>query len=179
VAGEEVVRSRRVFDGKLIGVRVDAVRLENGEIHDREVVEHPGAVGVLPVLPDGRVALVRQYRHPVGRSLLEIPAGTREPSEPPEETARRELIEETGFHAGSLEPLVRFYVSPGWADEQLWIYLATSLKAGTARPEADEALSLELITADQIVALIQRGDIGDAKTIVALLGWRGIPLKPR
>ncbi|HET7035026.1 MAG TPA: NUDIX hydrolase [Thermomicrobiaceae bacterium] len=171
MSDEQVLGSRQVFDGKLIRVRVDEVRLPNGQVRRREVAEHPGAVGILPVLDDGRLVLVRQYRHAVGRSLLEIPAGTREPGESPEVTARRELIEETGYRAGALDFLLRFYVSPGWANEELFIYAARELTAGVAQPEADESLSLTPIGPDEIAPLIAAGQIADSKSIVALLAW--------
>ena len=176
---EQVLSSRRAFDGKLIRVRVDQVRLPNGNVRSREVAEHPGAVGILPVLDDGRVVLVRQFRYAVGRSLLEIPAGTREAAEAPEVTARRELIEETGYRAGSLEFLLRFYVSPGWADEELHIYVARELTLGEAKPEDDESLSLRVIGPEEIAPLIAAGEIADSKSIVALLAWSGARLAAR
>ena len=165
---EERVSSRYAFQGKLVSLRVDTVRLSNGADREREVVEHPGAVAVLPVLPNGDLVLVRQYRHAVGRMLLEVPAGTREPGEPPEETARRELAEETGYRAGRLEPLTRFFVSPGWADEELVAYVATDLVAGTARPADDEGLDVVTLGPDAIDRMIADGEIADAKTLLCL-----------
>lgn len=173
---EEVIRSERVFDGKLIDVRVDTVRLPNGNVRPREVVEHPGAVAVLPVLPDGRLVLVRQYRHAVGRALLEVPAGTRHRDERPVACAVRELEEETGFRATDLRELVRFFVSPGWANEELIVYVATQVQPGPARPEEDEDLEIVTITPDEVPDLIQRGEIADSKTIVCLLAFLGIQL---
>jgi ADP-ribose pyrophosphatase len=157
---------------------VDNVRLGNGSVREREVVEHPGAVAVLPLLPGGRVVLVRQYRHAVGRTLLEVPAGTREPGEEPEETARRELEEETGYRAGSLEFLVRFFASPGWAAEELEVYVARDPEPGASRQEADEDLSLVEVSLDGFESLIASGEIADAKTILTLLALTGRRLTP-
>ncbi|HUZ02507.1 MAG TPA: NUDIX hydrolase [Thermomicrobiaceae bacterium] len=173
---EEMVDSRREFDGKLIRVRVDTVRLPDGSERRREVAEHPGAVAILPVLPGGELVLVRQYRYAVGRTLLEVPAGTREPDESTEACAHRELAEETGFRASNLRELVRFYVSPGWATEELVAYVASDLEPGEARPEDDERLEVVAVRPEEVSDLIARGEIGDAKTIVALLAHLGLRL---
>src|SRR5690606_35411190 len=111
---EERISSRLAFDGRLVRVRVDQVRTPSGREATREVVEHPGAVAILPVLDDGRMVLVRQFRYAIGRELLEVPAGTREPGEDPRDTAIRELHEEVGYEAESVELLLRFFISPGW-----------------------------------------------------------------
>jgi ADP-ribose pyrophosphatase len=166
---EQRISGDTVFAGKLLRVRVDRVRLASGGESVREVVEHPGAVAVLPVLDDGRLVLVRQFRYAVGRALLEVPAGTREPNEGPEACARRELREETGYDAGRVEELTRFFVSPGWCTEQLIVYRAVGLRQASAALEADEDLEVVVITPEEIPALIASGDIADAKTITALL----------
>lgn len=173
---ETVVRSERPFDGKLIRVRVDTVRLPDGRERQREVVEHPGAVGVLPVLTDGTLVLVRQYRHAIGRALLEIPAGTREPGEDAETCARRELAEETGYQTEALWELVRFYVSPGWADEELIVYVADDLQPGAMHPADDERLEVVPVRPDEVPGLIARGEIADSKSVVALLAYLGLRL---
>jgi len=178
VAEETVIESERVFDGKLIKVRVDQVRMPDGSEHRREVVEHPGAVAILPVLSNGDIVLVRQYRHPVGRYTLELPAGTREPDEAPLQTAIRELREETGYHASGMREIVRFFVSPGWADEELIVYLATGLTPGQDHPEAEEDLSVVNVRPDDVAEQIGQGAIVDSKTIVGLLAWLGIKLPP-
>ncbi len=178
MAGETVISSETVFDGRLIKVRVDNVRIADGSEHEREVVEHPGAVAIVPVLPSGEIVLVRQYRHAVGRDTLELPAGTREIGEAPLQTAIRELREETGYHASSMRQLVRFFVSPGWADEELTIFVANDLTPGPDLPEQDEDLSAVTVHPDTVTTQIKSGDIVDAKTIVGLLAWLGIKLKP-
>jgi ADP-ribose pyrophosphatase len=166
---EQRVLSERVFDGKLVKVRVDTVRLPSGRETTREVVEHPGAVAILPVFDDGTIVLVRQFRYAVGRTILEVPAGTREPGEPDEETARRELREEVGLDATTIEPLARFFISPGWCNEELVVFRATGLREIGAQPEADEDLEIVRVSPHDIPALIASGEIADAKTITAVL----------
>jgi 8-oxo-dGTP pyrophosphatase MutT (NUDIX family) len=121
---------------------------------------------------------VRQYRHAVGRTLLEVPAGTREPDESTEACAHRELAEETGYRARDLRELVRFFVSPGWANEELVAYVATNLEPGAPRPEDDEQLDVVTVRPDDVPGLVASGEIGDAKTIIALLAHHGQPLPP-
>lgn len=176
---EQTISRQRVFAGKLIGVRVDTVQLPNGDVRTREVAEHPGAVAVLPVLPDGTLVLVRQYRHAVGRTLLEVPAGTLDPDERPEDCALRELAEETGYQAESLRELVRFFVSPGWANEELVVYVADDIRAGQASPEEDEDLEVVQVAPADVPGLIQRGEIADSKTIICLLAYLGLRLDAR
>ena len=166
---ETCLSSAQIFTGKLLRVRVDQVRLSNGRESAREVVEHPGAVAILPVEGDGTLVLVRQFRYAVGKTLLEVPAGTREPNEPAEQCAVRELREETGLAARQMELLTRFYVSPGWCTEELLVYRARDLREVGAEPEGDEILSIERIRPEQVPALIASGDIADAKTLTAIL----------
>ena len=167
---EQVLRSEHPFVGKLLALRVDQVRLEGGRETAREVVEHPGAVAIVPLLPDGRVVLVRQYRHAVGRALLEIPAGTLDrEGESREEAAARELEEETGFRAAQLTPLVTFYPAPGFCTEQLTIFLATGLTQGDQGQMEDEAITVETVALSEVPALVARGELGDAKSIIGLL----------
>lgn len=169
---EELVWSDYAFEGKLVQVRVDSVRIEGGPLRQREVVEHPGAVAILPVLDDGRLVLIRQYRHAVGKYLLEVPAGTLEAEESPEQCAIRELAEETGYTSRELNELIRFFVSPGWCNEELVCFLATGLTEGQKDLEDDEKIDTVLVAPGEIVTLIADGQIGDAKTIMAILKWR-------
>ncbi|HYI15691.1 MAG TPA: NUDIX hydrolase [Thermomicrobiales bacterium] len=170
---EQRISSERIFDGKLLKVRVDAVRLPSGREATREVVEHPGAVAILPVTDEGKLILVRQFRYAVGRKLLEVPAGTREPGEPDDETARRELHEEVGLEAATIELLARFFISPGWCNEELVAFRATGLREIGAQPEPDEDLEIVEIDPADVPALIASGEIGDAKTITAILAHLG------
>lgn len=134
-----------------------------------QVVEHPGAVVVLPILPDGRLCLIRNHRVAVGRALIEAPAGTLEPGEPPIETARRELIEETGYRAGRMEPGPAFFLSPGILSERMHSFFATDLSEGEHQREASEQIENCVLTLEDALAMIERGEIEDSKTIVAVL----------
>jgi ADP-ribose pyrophosphatase len=165
---DTVVRSETVHRGKLLTVRVDTVRLASGRETGREVVVHPGAIALVPLLDDGRVVLVRQWRHAVGTMLLEVPAGTREPDEPLERTAARELTEETGYTADRIIPLGAFFTAPGFSTEEIHVYLAVGLHAGNATPEDDEGITLEHLPLADAPAAIARGDLPDAKSIAAL-----------
>jgi ADP-ribose pyrophosphatase len=178
MADYEVVWSDYVFEGKLINVRMDSIRQPNGELKDREVVEHPGAVAIIPVLSDGRIVLVRQHRPAVKRSLLELPAGTVELGEDATDTAVRELQEETGYRTESMSELLRFFVSPGWCDEEIQIFAAENITAGAQSPEDDEEIDVEVVEPDSISRLISQGEIADAKTITGLIAWLGIRMRP-
>jgi ADP-ribose pyrophosphatase len=141
----------------------------DGNRHLRDVVRHPGAVVILPLLDDGRVCFERNYRVAVDQTLIELPAGTLEPNEDPAETARRELIEETGYRAGRIEHLLTFCMSPGILDEQMYLYLARDLTPGPTALEAGEDIQSLLCTWEEAMAMARRGDIRDAKTLVGLL----------
>jgi ADP-ribose pyrophosphatase len=144
-------------------------RSADGVERTREVVRHPGAVVILPLLDDGRVVLLRNYRIAVGQTLVELPAGTRDAGEEPLETARRELAEETGFRASKLELLLTFYMSPGILDEQMWLFAATGLTPGEMNLDAGEQLEPFAVPWSEAIAMIDRGEIIDCKTIAALL----------
>lgn len=143
--------------------------LQDGSLHMREVVIHPGAVTILPLLDDGRVCLIRNVRVAVGETLIELPAGTLEPNEDPAKTAHRELIEETGFRADRVEKLCEFFMSPGILNERMHVFLATGLTAGAAALEAGEQIEPVLVPLPDALRMIERGEIQDAKTIAALL----------
>ena len=170
---EVLLHGEEIYAGKLLTLRRDRVRLENGREADREVVVHPGAVAIVPLLPGDRVVLVRQYRHAAGRALLEIPAGTRDqPGESIEETAARELEEETGYRAERLIPLTSFFTAPGFCTEWIAVFLATGLTRGAQGLMDDEAITVEEIALDDVPALVARGELADAKTLVGLLAAR-------
>jgi len=141
----------------------------SGKTKNREVIRHPGACVILPLLDDGRVCLIRNWRIAVQQTLIELPAGTLEPPEPPEKTAERELIEETGFRAKNIEFLHAFFLSPGILDEKMHLYLATGLTAGAPAREEGEEIENWLVPWDEAIAMIFRREIQDAKTIVGLL----------
>jgi ADP-ribose pyrophosphatase len=158
-----------VFEGKKFKVVREQVTTPSGTDKIREIIRHPGACVIVPVLDDGRVCLIRNYRIAVRQTLIELPAGTLEPPEPPHVSAQRELIEETGYRAKKLEFLQPIYPSPGILDEKMHLYLATGLTPGpTAREEGEEIENLE-VPWDEAIAMIDRGEIHDAKTIVGLL----------
>jgi len=166
---EATVASQRVYEGRLISVRVDTVRLENGRLTKREIVEHPGAVAVVALDEEDNVLLVRQFRKAAERELLEIPAGTLEAGEEPIACAQRELQEETGYQAQRLEQIGSFYTSPGFCTECIRLFLATGLQKGPSTPESDEAIETIKVPLSEIPAIIGRGDICDGKSIAGLL----------
>jgi ADP-ribose diphosphatase len=174
----EVLSSEDVFKGRVFTVSVDRVR-ESGREVVRDVVRHAGSAAIVAVFDDGTVGLVRQYRHPAVKYLLEIPAGSRDDFEPPEECAARELEEELGVVAGRLEKLAEFFVSPGFCAEKMWVYLATDLTETEQRPEEDEELEIVRVRLERAAEMIDAGEIEDAKTIIGLttaaarLGLRG------
>ncbi len=143
----------------------------DGHHFERELVRHPGAVAVVPLHEDGSVTLVRQYRPAVDRRLLEVPAGIRDvDGEPPEETAHRELQEETGLVASRIEPLVSFYNSPGFCDQETLLFVATGMRAGKARPAGTEErwMDVERIALDEVDDLTRRHVLVDAQTLIGL-----------
>jgi ADP-ribose pyrophosphatase len=164
-----VLTHRRVHAGKVLDLDVDEVVEPGGVAGTREVVRQRGSVAALPVHEDGRVVLVRQYRYAVDSLVWELPAGRRDPGETPAEGARRELEEEVGLRAGALEPLLVFWTTPGFCDEVMNLFRATALEAVPARPEADEKIESRTFTLDEAMRMVQRGEIREGKTLVALL----------
>lgn len=163
-----ILNSEKVYDGRQFKVTVDTI--SEGELtYQREVVHHFGSAVIIPVFDDGTVALVRQYRHPAVRYLLEAPAGTLEDREPPELGAARELEEEIGFVADRLEKLSEFFVSPGFLEEKMHVYLATGLTESQQRLEEDEILEVVRLPIAEALEMITSGEIQDAKTIIGLI----------
>lgn len=167
-----ITGEREVWRGPLLGFGVATVESPSGERFEREVVHHPGAVSVVPVIEDGTaVLMVRQYRTAVGRVLLEIPAGKRDVAdEPPEATARRELEEEVGMRAGRLEKLAEFYNSPGFCDELSHVFMALDLAPAesSAHSEEEQHMTVERVLLDDVPGLIAGGELVDAKSIIGL-----------
>jgi len=166
---ETTIDSREIYNGKVIKVRVDQVELANGRKASREIVEHSGGVVIIPVNDNGEILLVEQYRKPLDKSLLELPAGKLEPGEKPLFCARRELIEETGYEAGKMEYLFSFYTTPGFSDEMLYLFLATDLRKTEPAPDEDEIIKNHQIKEGDIPEYIRQGKIKDGKTILGLL----------
>ncbi|MEO6725567.1 MAG: NUDIX hydrolase [Blastocatellia bacterium] len=165
----ELIESQNIFTGAVFSVERDRLREENGLEIVREVVRHVGGAGCLPLFDDGRVALVKQYRHPARRELLEIPAGKIEAGETPMECAAREVEQEIGFRVGRIEPLADFYSTPGFCEERLYVYLATELEQAEQNLDHDEFVEIIYLPLNEAVAMAERGEIEDSKTIIALL----------
>lgn len=163
-----VLDSKIVFQGRVFEVSVDSIR-EGDITYDRDVVRHPGSAVIVPVFADGTVALVRQYRHPAVRYLLEVPAGTLNRGERPADGAARELEEELGVVAGRLTKLTEFFVSPGFCEEKMWIYLATSLTETAQHLDEDEIVEIVRLPFSRALEMISEGEIEDAKTIIGLM----------
>ena len=157
------------YKGVIVNVRLDRAELVNGALVRREVVEHPGGVTILPIDDEGNCWLVRQFRYPFQKSILEAPAGKLEPGEAHRLSAERELSEETGFTADTFLYLGPSFVSPGISTEVLHIYLALGLHAGESHPDENEFLNAEKFKLDDVVDMVMRGEIEDGKTIVAVL----------
>ncbi len=157
------------YKGIIVTVRLDRAELHNGARVKREVVEHPGGVTILPVDGEGNCTLVRQFRYPFGRMMLEAPAGKLEPGEDPKKCAVRELSEETGYTADELVDLGACCTSPGFSTEVLHIYLALGLHAGESHPDQDEFLNVEKRSLAEMSRMVMAGEIDDGKTIVAVL----------
>ena len=160
---------REIFTGRIFSVCVESHELRNGCTAEFEMIRHPGGAAVLPVLDDGRVLLLRQFRPAAGGTLWEIPAGRLEPEEAPLACASRELQEEAGFRAGRIEQLGEMLPAVGFCTERLFLYLARELSPVKQSLEADECIAVMLLSADEALALVDRGEIPDAKTQVALL----------
>ncbi len=166
---ERTLESQRIYEGREVSLRVDKIVLPGGRKTTREVVEHVDCVAVVALDSEDNVLLVRQFRHPAVRVLLEIPAGGIEPGEEPSDSAVRELEEETGYHARKLERLGGFYSSPGFCTEYLHLFLATELAEGRRGANEDEIIEVVPIPLREIPNLITSGEICDAKSIAGLL----------
>jgi ADP-ribose pyrophosphatase len=168
LTAEETVSSRRLYEGTVVRLRVDRVRMPSGREAVREVVEHSGAVVLVAVDAEGQILLVRQYRHPIARPLLELPAGTLDGDEEPEACAARELQEETGFRPGRLQRLGRFLVSPGYSTEYIHAYLATDLEPATAGGGDEEEIQVLALPLAELLRMVETGELEDAKSVAAL-----------
>jgi len=166
---EHHVSTERVYDGSLLKVHRDVVRLPDGSEGVREYIRHPGAVAIVPLFDDGRVLLERQFRYPHGREFIEVPAGKLEPGEPHLATAKRELLEETGYAAAQWTRLCVIHTSIAYTDEAIEIFLAKSLTQKSRKLDVGEFLELLSVPFDEALAMIRDGRISDAKTVAALL----------
>ncbi len=168
---EKTINSRLLHAGKNFSFKTDEVQLPNGKTTTRDVVDHPGAVAIVPILDDGRILLVKQYRYATGKELLEIPAGTLEAGEALDTCARRELREETGYTAGSMKRIISMYVAPGYSNELIHVFFATELKQGEKNTEEDEDITTEAYGCDELLDMIEKNTIEDAKTVAGVLSY--------
>ena len=166
---EEKIGEESVFDGVLLHVQRDTVKLPNGHETTREWVRHPGASAVLPILPGGDIVLVKQYRYPVGQVTLEVPAGKLDKNEEPINCAIRELEEETGFVADKIKKLTTIATTVGFSDEVIHLYVAEDLSAGKFNPDDDEFINVVKMPFAEALKKIESGEIFDVKTIISIL----------
>lgn len=165
----ELIKSETILQGRAFKVRRDYLKTPDGLETKLEIIEHGGSVVVMPIDHEGNILFVRQYRHATGQDLLELPAGTRNGTEPYEECAARETREETGMEAGRLEKIGEFYLAPGYSTEFMAVFLATDLKHNPLDPDEDEILSIEKIPVKKAVEMALSGKFPDAKSLAALL----------
>ena len=165
----EFVSSEVLLQGRVFKIRRDTLRTPDGRETKYDIIEHGGSVVIVPIDKEGNVLFVRQYRHATGQELLELPAGTRDGEEPFEECAAREIREETGMEAGTLEKVGEFYLVPGYSTEFMAVFLATGLQDNPLDQDEDEFLQLEKIPVKQVSAMFERGDVLDAKSLAAWL----------
>ncbi len=175
------VSSRRMYTGRVISLDVDEVRFPDGSVGSLELVRHPGASAVVPLLgaiddADPELVLIRQYRYAAEQYLYEIPAGRLDPGESPAQCASRELLEETGYRAGEVTKLFTMYTTPGFTDEKIHLFMATGLVPGEHQREADEFLELVPTRLSRALSMVEQGEIQDAKTALALLYTAGFRL---
>jgi ADP-ribose pyrophosphatase len=165
----EILRSDMIYQGRVFGLRRDEVLEPSGLRTTREVITHPGSVVVLPVLPDGRIVMIRQYRHATRQYLWELVAGRKEPEETPKEGAARELLEETGYRAKRFKVFLDVFPTPGFLEERMYLLLAEGLTAGKAQPEEDEKIEVRAYKLKELKQMIKSGRLRDAKSIAGIL----------
>jgi ADP-ribose pyrophosphatase len=166
---DPVADRRVIYRGRKVDLALLTVRLADGSSAEREVVMHRGAVAMVPMVDDDHVCLVHNRRHAVGKTLLEVPAGTIDPGESPDQTASRELAEETGYRAGRVERVADWFVSPGVMDERMYLYLCRDLTPGPTDHQPDEGLQPVVVAWDEAVRMVHDRRIEDAKTLLAIL----------
>ena len=165
----EILRSEMIYQGRVFGLRRDEVVEPSGLRATREVITHPGSVVVLPVLPDGRIVMIRQYRHATRQYLWELVAGRKEPEETPKQGAARELLEETGYRAKRFKVFLDVFPTPGFLEERMYLLLAEGLTAGEAQPEEDEKIEVRAYRLKELKQMIKNGRLRDAKSIAGIL----------
>jgi ADP-ribose pyrophosphatase len=164
-----ILSSEMIYQGRVFGLRRDEVLEPSGVRATREVITHPGSVVVLPVLPNGRIVMIRQYRHATRQYLWELVAGRKEPEETPKEGAARELLEETGYRAKRFKVFLDVFPTPGFLEERMYLLLAEGLIAGEAEPEEDEKIEVRAYKVNELKKMIKSGRLRDAKSVAAIL----------
>lgn len=160
---------KEIYKGRIITLYNEEVKLPSGRVTKLDIVSHPGAAAIVPVMDDGRYILLRQYRHASGGYLYEIPAGTLNKDEEPLDCAKRELIEETGYSAKNFSKMIAIHTTPGFSNEVIHLYKATGLKEAETKFDFDEIIEVEIFTRDEVERMIKAGKITDAKSLVGLL----------
>lgn len=173
---EKTVSSEKVFEGRIIDVRVETVEFPDGKTAYRELVDHPGGVGVIALTDDGKILMVRQYRKPIEKDIWEIPAGKLDKGENPKDCGIRELEEETGYTAKTVISLGYMYPSPGFANEVTHMFFAKELVKGTTNPDEDEFLDVKEFTVEEVKNMILNNEINDAKTVIGFLKCEAMKL---
>ncbi len=166
---EYKLSSKIIHQGRLLDIRRDDVRLPNGKTTTREWIKHPGAACIVPILPDGQIALIRQYRYPVSKEMIELPSGKLDSGESPKECAKRELEEEIGYKTGKLTYLTHIHPAIGFASEKMWLYLAEELEKTERNTDHDEFVELIPATVSNAVSMVWNRKITDVKTIIGIL----------
>lgn len=168
---EKTIETKKIYSGRIINIRIDRVELPNRKITIREIAEHPGAAAIVPITADNDVILIEQYRTAAGKTLLEIPAGKLEKGEDPHNCAERELFEETSFKPGETEYLTRFYTSPGFCNEIIYLYLGKNVEKVSFQNnlQEDEFINIKKISIEKALEKVYKGEIIDSKTIIGLL----------
>lgn len=165
---EKTMKSDKLYEGKIINLRIETVELPDKKYSKREIVEHPGGVAIVGITDDNEILLVSQYRKAIDRVLFELPAGKLEVNEEPKETGLRELKEETGYSTEKLEYLLEFYTSPGFSTEKVYIFLAENMEKGEQELESGEFIDVGTYKIDDLMEMIKKGDIIDSKTIIGI-----------
>lgn len=165
---EKTMKCDRIYEGKILNLRIETVELPDKKYSKREIVEHPNGVAVIPIIDDKSMIMVKQYRKAVEKVMLEIPAGILEVNEEPRDAALRELKEETGYDAEKLKYMMEFYTSPGYCDEKIYLFLAKDLKEGELDLDSEEAVVHEIFSIEELVKMVNRGEIVDSKTIIGI-----------
>ncbi|MBH49133.1 MAG: ADP-ribose pyrophosphatase [Candidatus Marinimicrobia bacterium] len=166
---EKELSSKQLFSGRLLEVYIDKVLLPNGETSTREWIDHPGAACIIPIFPNGKLGLIRQYRYAAKNEFIEFPAGKLDKGESPESCAKRELEEEIGYTTKTLTFLTNIHPAIGFCNEKMWIYLAENLTKTSEKKDEDEFLELIQTTPEKAIKMVKNGEITDVKTVIGLL----------